>query len=129
MKRILALIFFSFLLLSCGKAFDIKTPDMILDGHAQTVEMKATAFFGLREIYRWHYNENGDLIEDKYPIEDPTSTHNYVGDWFEIHVDDPDSRIARLTVSANETGLARKISIRAACWGKEDCIHVTQNPL
>lgn len=131
MKRILILTLYVLLFFSCEKKFEIETPDLYLDGAAQTVEMKATGYFGIREIYDWSYNESGDLIEDTIPIgePEPRSTHDYVGDWFEIHVDNSDSRIAKLTVSSNDTGLTRKITIRASCWGKGDRIHITQNPL
>ena len=102
---------------------------MILDGHAQTVEMKATALFGIQEIYEWHFNDSGDLVEDEFPKLDRQSTTEFAGDWYEVHVDKSDTRIARLTVTDNDSGTQRKITIHAECWGKGDIIHITQNPL
>lgn len=129
MKKSLALIFFSFLLLSCGKAFDIKTPDLILDGHAQTVDIRASGPFFIDAIYEWHYDDNGNLSQDKRPLGDDCPAYDYVGDWFEIHVDRYNTRIARLSVLDNNTGNARKLTIIGQFKGMEDSIRITQNSL
>ena len=129
MKRILALIFFSFLLLSCEKPFRIETPDTTIDGRAQTIELRASSVFFIDAIYEWHMDKNGCLSQDKRPLGDDSPRYDYVGDWFEIHVDMSDSRIARFSALENNTENARKLTIDAEFKGMGDSIRITQNPL
>ena len=129
MKKSLALIFFSFLLLSCEKPFRIETPDTTIDGRAQTIEIQASSDFFIEAIYEWHTDDNGNLSQDKRPLGDDCPAYDYVGDWFEIHVDRYNTRIARLSVLDNNTGNARKLTIIGQFKGMEDSIRITQNSL
>ncbi len=128
--RLLFLLFIlPLLLLSCEKAPHIKTPDKVLDGRAQKVVMEATPIFDVYLIYDWSYDEYGNLFENSFPLNETPWVSDFVGEWFELHTDQNNRKIAELTVSENNTGLTRKITIEVMFKGKSDSIRITQNPL
>ena len=129
MKKIRPLLLLVPLLFSCEKALHVKTPDITIDGNAQTVIMKATPTFDIYLIWGWSYNENGDLVMDNYPLNETDWVSDFVGEWFEVHSDRENHQLARLTVSENNSGLPRKLTIEIQYKGKGDIIRITQNPL
>lgn len=129
MRRLSLAFVLLFISLSCGKAPHIKTPDKVIDGKAQKIVMEATPIFDIYVIYGWSYDESGNLAEDSYPLNETPWISDFIGEWFEIHTSPENLRIAELSVSENNTGLTRKLTIEIMYKGKGDSITITQNTL
>ena len=128
MKRHLLLLLLSFpLLFSCGKAIHIKTPDLFLDGTAQTKNIETTCCIFRLTVYEWSFDENGELKRNERANKD--FGEHCKGDWFDVEIDKNNRYNAILTVSENKSGYTRKLTICAEDEGKGAAIHITQKSL